>query len=81
MTNAEWADAFRTGDPEKIGETLLRAIRQAYTEQANHPDGAPDIGVLAPGFDRDFVSALMTRTGEILQEWGCLVLAGPEVSE
>lgn len=74
MTSAEWAEAFRTGDPEKIGQTIHRALRQAGAEIGTQSE--PSWDDLGPHVQRQLV-----RTGEILREWGCLVLAGPEVTE
>lgn len=82
MTAAEWAAAFRRGDPDTLGCALLAALRQAHLEQkALSDDGyaVTDIGELATaadGSDRpDYVLMLMRRVGAILQDQGLIPLA------
>lgn len=74
MTSTEWAEAFRTGDPQKVGQTIHRALQQAGTELGTQPE--PDWDEMT-----SVCQAQLVRTGEILRDWGCLVLAGPEVTE
>lgn len=85
MTQAEWMDAFRRGDPENIGRAVLAAIQQAYAEQSatGNRYEVSDIGELAPmkdGSDRpNYVMQLCVRAGQLLCEHG-LTVVGEEDS-
>jgi hypothetical protein len=66
MTSAEWADAFRKGDPEAIGRAMHAAIDQA---------GAELLGMTQDSWDDldDDQRGVAVRAGQILREHGLII--------
>lgn len=74
MTSAEWADAFRKGDPEAIGQALHAAIDQA---------GAELLGLTQDSWSDDLTEehrSVVIRAGQILREKGLIVIPGEDTS-
>lgn len=68
MTAPEWADAFRKGDPQAIGQALHLALTQAASEHGL-TDTVPDWEDLTY-----HVRAQLIRAGEILREHGMTIV-------
>lgn len=80
MTHAEWMDAFRRGDPDALGTSVLACIREAYDRMVNHAEmvaDVPDIGELRPGFDRDHVHPFCVQVATVMREHGLLYQLPP----
>lgn len=67
MTAPEWADAFRKGDPEAIGQVLHLALTQAADEMRFQSE---------PAWDEmsERAQAQLVRAGEILREHGMTIV-------
>lgn len=75
MTQSEWMDAFRRGDPVNIGRAVLDCLREAYSEMiaTGHPGNTPDIGELAPNFGTTPpVLDFAVKVGQKMREHGLL---------
>jgi hypothetical protein len=82
MTQAEWMDAFRRGDPENIGQAVLDCLREAYTEMVATVD-TPDIGELAPNGRTSpaYVLDFTVRVGQKMREYGLLYQLSDQTPE
>jgi hypothetical protein len=69
----EWADAFRKGDPEAIGQALHLALTQAANEMRFQSE---------PAWDdlTQHTRAQLIRAGEILREHGLTIPGVPDVN-
>lgn len=67
MTAPEWADAFRKGDPQAIGQALHLALTQAAEELRFQSE---------PAWDElsQMAQTHLIRSGEILREHGMTIV-------
>lgn len=84
MTQAEWMDAFRRGDPVNIGRAVLDCLHEAYSEMivTGRPGNTPDIGELAPGSDTTaYVLDFAVKVGQKMREHGLLYQLSDQTPE